>query len=150
MPARKEEYEHAKEEGIEFHFLRNPVKIIGDDKGHVKGLEVVKMELSEPDKSGRRRPVVLPGTEYTIEADIVIMAIGTDANPLMTKETPGLNLSKEGYIEVDEKMQSSLPWVYAGGDITTGSATVISAMGAGRKAAQSIHEYLQKQKSKNT
>jgi glutamate synthase (NADPH/NADH) small chain len=145
MPARKEEYEHAKEEGIEFHFLRNPVRIIGDDNGHVKGVEVIIMELGEADASGRRKPVPQPDTEYCIDADIVIMAIGTDANPLLTKEVPNLNLSKEGYISVDENMQSSLPWVFAGGDITTGSATVISAMGAGRKAAQSIHEFLQNQ-----
>jgi glutamate synthase (NADPH/NADH) small chain len=143
MPARREEYHHAVEEGIEFHFLRNPTKVIGDEQGFVKQIEIQKMELGEPDASGRRRPVEMPGSEYVIDVDLVIMAIGTQANPLLTKQTEGLKLNKWGYIEVDDKLQSSLPWVFAGGDIVTGSATVISAMGAGKTAAESIHKYLQ-------
>lgn len=143
IPARREEYEHAVEEGIEFHFLRNPTKIIGDDKGFVKEMEIIKMELGEPDESGRRRPIPIPGSEYTIPVDLVIMAIGTRANPLLTTNVPNLKLNKWGYIEVNEHMQSSIPNVFAGGDIVTGSATVISAMGAGKKAAKSIHAYLQ-------
>jgi glutamate synthase (NADPH/NADH) small chain len=148
MPARREEYEHAKEEGIEFLFLRNPLKIIGDEKGFVKAIEVEVMELGEADASGRRKPVPKKGSEYNVEIDMAIMAIGTGANPLLTSETPGLKLSKEGYIQVDEKMQSSIPFIFAGGDITTGSATVISAMGAGRKAAQSIHDFITNQQKK--
>lgn len=143
IPARREEYEHAVEEGVEFHFLRNPTKIIGDDHGFVKEMEVIKMELGEPDASGRRRPIPIPGSEYTIPVDLVIMAIGTRANPLLTQNTQGLTLNKWGYIEVNKHMQSSLPDVFAGGDIVTGSATVISAMGAGKDAAKGIHEYLQ-------
>ena len=143
IPARREEYEHAVEEGVEFHFLRNPTKIIGDDEGFVKAIEVLKMELGEPDASGRRRPIAQPGTEYIIDVDLCIMAIGAKANPLLTKKTKNLKLNKWDYIEVNEKGQSvSIPDVFAGGDIVTGSATVISAMGAGKKAAASIHEYL--------
>ncbi|MHA1611016.1 MAG: NADPH-dependent glutamate synthase [Promethearchaeota archaeon] len=143
IPARREEYEHAVEEGVEFHFLRNPTKIIGDDKGFVKEMEVIKMKLGEPDASGRRRPIEIPGTEYTIPVDLVIMAIGTRANPLLTQNTKGLQLNKWGYIEVNKQMQTSIPNVFAGGDIVTGSATVISAMGAGKDAAKSIHKYMQ-------
>lgn len=148
LPARREEYHHAKEEGIEFLFLRNPVKIIGDQNGQVKQLLIQKMELGEPDKSGRRKPVGVPGSEYTIEVDIVIMAIGTKSNPLLTKQTKDLKINKWGYIEVNEKMQTSIPYIFAGGDIVTGSATVISAMGAGKKAAEAIHEYLTAQRRK--
>ncbi|MHA1519766.1 MAG: NADPH-dependent glutamate synthase [Promethearchaeota archaeon] len=143
IPARREEYEHAVEEGVEFHFLRNPTKIIGDDKGFVKEMEVIKMKLGEPDASGRRRPIEIPGSEYTIPVDLVIMAIGTRANPLLTQNTKGLQLNKWGYIEVNKQMQTSIPNVFAGGDIVTGSATVISAMGAGKDAAKSIHKYMQ-------
>jgi glutamate synthase (NADPH/NADH) small chain len=142
MPARKEEFEHAKEEGILFDFLRNPVRIIGNDKNFATGIDVIKMDLGEPDKSGRRKPLEVKGSEYCIPVDTVIMALGADANPLLTGETPGLKLNKWGYIEVNEKQQSSIPYVFAGGDITTGAATVILAMGAGRTAAKSIHEYL--------
>ena len=145
IPARREEYEHAVEEGVEFHFLRNPTKIIGDDEGFVKAIEVLKMELGEPDASGRRRPIAIPGSEYIIDVDLCIMAIGAKANPLLTKKTKDLKLNKWGYIEVNDKGQSSLSDVFAGGDIVTGSATVISAMGAGKKAAASIHEYLSNQ-----
>ena len=139
------EYEHAVEEGVEFHFLRNPTKIIGDDEGFVKAIEVLKMELGEPDASGRRRPIAIPGSEYIIDVDLCIMAIGAKANPLLTKKTKDLKLNKWGYIEVNEKGQSSLSDVFAGGDIVTGSATVISAMGAGKKAAASINEFLSNQ-----
>ncbi|MBU1660817.1 MAG: NADPH-dependent glutamate synthase [Chloroflexi bacterium] len=143
LPARREEYEHAVHEGIEFHFLRNPTKIFGDEKDFVTGMEVIKMELGEPDDSGRRRPIAQPGTEYFLDVDMVIMAIGAYANPVMTKNTPGLKLNKWDYIEVDDNMQTSIPDIFAGGDIVTGSATVISAMGAGKQAAQSMHKYLQ-------
>jgi glutamate synthase (NADPH/NADH) small chain len=143
LPARREEYEHAVEEGVEFHFLRNPTGIIGDDDGFVEKIEVIEMELGEPDDSGRRRPVAIEGSEYYEDVDLVIMAIGANANPLLTKHLPGLDLNKWGYIEVNENMQTSIPDVFAGGDIVTGSATVISAMGAGKQAAKGIHEYLQ-------
>jgi glutamate synthase (NADPH/NADH) small chain len=145
IPARREEYEHAVEEGVEFHFLRNPTKIIGDDEGFVKAIQVLKMELGDPDESGRRRPVAQPGTEYIIDVDLCIMAIGAKANPLLTKKTKDLKLNKWGYIEINDKGQSSIPDVFAGGDIVTGSATVISAMGAGKEAAASIHEFLSNQ-----
>jgi len=146
MPARREEYHHAVEEGIKFHFLTNPTKVIGTPEGYVKAMEVQQMKLGEPDKSGRRKPIVVPGSEHIEEVDLVIMAIGTQANPIFTKVTPGLKLNQWGYIEVNDKMQSSLPFLYAGGDIVTGSATVISAMAAGRKAAASMHEFLACQK----
>ena len=142
LPARKEEYEHALEEGVEFHFLRNPTAILGGTEGFVKQIEVVKMELGESDESGRCRPFPIEGSEYLIDVDLVIMAIGSNANPLLTQNTPGLQLNRWGYIEVNEEMQSSLPDVFAGGDIVTGAATVISAMGAGKRAAQGIHQYL--------
>jgi glutamate synthase (NADPH/NADH) small chain len=142
MPARREEYHHAVEEGIKFLFLTNPTKIMGNADAHVNAIEVQSMTLGEPDKSGRRKPVVVPGSERKIDVDLVIMAIGTQANPLFTKVTPGLKLNEWGYIEVNDRMQSSLPYLFAGGDIVTGSATVISAMAAGRKAATSIHEYI--------
>lgn len=143
MPARKEEVEHAKEEGIIFNFLTNPVRIIGDDNGWVKAIECIRMELGEPDASGRRRPVPMEGSEFEIEMDTVIMAIGTGPNPLLIRATEGIKLNKYGYIETDEDGRTSKEGVWAGGDIVTGAATVILAMGAGKKAAQSIHEYLQ-------
>ena len=147
MPARREEYEHAVEEGIKFLFLTNPTKILGNADGQANALEVQTMTLGEPDKSGRRKPVVVPGSERTIPVDLVIMAIGTQANPVFTKVTPGLKLNEWGYIEVNDKMQSSLPYLFAGGDIVTGSATVISAMAAGRTAAASMHGYMQSLKA---
>lgn len=143
LPAREEEYEHALEEGIEFHFLRNPTAISGNANGFVDQIRVMKMELGEPDDSGRRRPVAIPDSEYTVAVDLVIMAIGANANPLLTKNTPGLRLNRWGYIEVNDSMQTSISDVFAGGDIVTGAATVISAMGAGKQAAESIHRYLQ-------
>lgn len=143
MPARKEEAEHAKEEGIIFNFLTNPTRIIGDENGWVKGIECIKMQLGEPDASGRRRPVPIEGSEYILDMDTVVIAIGTGPNPLLPKATSGLQLNKYGYIDTDENGKTSKEGVWAGGDIVTGSATVILAMGAGKKAAQSIHEYLQ-------
>lgn len=141
MPARREEIEHAKEEGIQFEFLTNPVAILGED-GWVTGMECVRMELGEPDDSGRRRPVVVEGSEFVLEVDAVIMSIGTGANPIVQSTTAGLATTRRGYIEADERGATSRPEIFAGGDIVTGSATVILAMGAGRQAADAIDEYL--------
>ncbi len=142
MPARIEEVHHAREEGIRFELLTNPVRIIGED-GWVKAIECIRMDLSEPDESGRRRPVPRKGSEFQIPLDVVIMAIGTGANPLVPQSTTALTLNKRGYIDIDEETnRTSREGVYAGGDIVTGSATVIVAMGAGRKAAAAIHKYL--------
>ncbi|MEE8329145.1 MAG: NADPH-dependent glutamate synthase [Thermodesulfovibrionia bacterium] len=142
MPARIEEVHHAREEGIRFELLTNPVRIIGED-GWVKAIECIRMDLSEPDESGRKRPVPRKGSEFQIPLDVVIMAIGTGANPLVPQSTTDLTLNKRGYIAVDEETnRTSREGVYAGGDIVTGSATVILAMGAGRKAAAAIHKYL--------
>jgi glutamate synthase (NADPH) small chain len=142
MPARVEEVHHAEEEKIRFEMLTAPVEVLGDDNGWVRGLKCIRMELGEPDKSGRRRPVPIPGSEFDIECDVVIVAIGIGANPLLTKTTPGLKLNKWDYIEADENLMTSIPGVFAGGDIVRGAATVILAMGDGKKAAQSIHNYL--------
>jgi glutamate synthase (NADPH/NADH) small chain len=142
LPARQEEYHHALEEGIEFHFLRNPTMILNDDHGAVRGISVVEMVLGEPDASGRRRPYPLLGMDYTLAVDLVIMAVGANANPLLTQSVKGLKLNKWGYIEVNDNMQTSIPDVFSGGDIVTGAATVISAMGAGKQAALSINRYL--------
>jgi len=152
LPARKEEVEHAIEEGIEFKLLNNPVEIIGynnpDDKrdpknGFVTGMKCIRMELSEPDESGRRKPVEVPGSEFTLDVDAVIMSIGTSPNPLIKSTTVGLDINKWGGIIVEEATnKTSLDGVYAGGDAVTGAATVISAMGAGKVAGQAIDEYL--------
>lgn len=144
LPARKEEVEHAKEEGIIFDLLNNPVKVIGDDQGWVSHVECIKMELGEPDASGRRRPIPVEGSEFQIEADCMIMAIGTSPNPLIRSTTPGLEVNRRGCLVVDENEMTTKDGVYAGGDAVTGAATVISAMGAGKKAASSIDEYLTK------
>lgn len=145
MPARIEEIHHGEQEGIEFHFLQNPIKIIGDENGWVKGMEIQKMELGEPDDSGRRRPVPIQGSEFIMDVDAVVMAIGTSANPLLQQTTEDLKFNKWGYIDVDEATgATSIPGVYAGGDIVTGSATVILAMGAGRVAAKAMHDYMLK------
>lgn len=145
MPARAEEIEHAEEEGIEFHLLNNPIRIIGDEKNRVTKIECIKMELGEPDASGRRRPVEIPGSEYTIETDAVIMALGTKLNNLICTTTEGLEKTQKGGIQVDEETgATSIPGVYAGGDACTGAATVIKAMGAGKRAAKAMHEYLSK------
>ncbi len=143
MPARAEEVKHAEEEGIEFNFLVNPVEILSAEDGSVRGIRCIRMELGEPDSSGRRRPIPVEGSEFEIECDVVIEAIGTRANPLLTQTTPNLKLNRWGYIEVDDKGMSSIPGVFAGGDIVRGAATVILAMGDGKKAAESIHQYLQ-------
>ena len=137
-PARAEEIEHAIEEGVDFHWLTAPVRIIGDDNGWVKAMECIRMELGEPDASGRRRPVPVEGSEFLFEVDTVVYAIGTAANPIIAQTTPGLKLNKWNYIEVDENQMTSLPGVFAGGDIVTGGATVILAMGAGRAAAKGM------------
>jgi homotetrameric NADPH-dependent glutamate synthase len=142
-PARLEELEHAIEEGIEFLWLTNPVEIVGNAAGWVTGMRVQKMELGEPDASGRRRPVAVEGSDFLLDVDTVIYALGTTANPIIAQTTPGLNVNKWGYIAVDERTNmTSLPGVFAGGDIVTGAATVILAMGAGRRAASGMLEYM--------
>jgi glutamate synthase (NADPH/NADH) small chain len=143
MPARVEEVKHAKEEGIQFHLLTNPTRIFGDEKGRVKAVECLRMGLGEPDESGRRRPIPIEGSEFVLEVDTVVVAIGTGANPLLAQTTPDLQINKWGYIVADEKTgATSKPGVFAGGDIVRGSATVILAMGDGRAAAAAIDEYL--------
>lgn len=143
LPARIEEVHHAKEEGVIFRLLTNPVRYIGDDKGWVKAMEVIEMELGEPDESGRRRPVPIEGSNYTIDIDMVVVAIGTSPNPLLMQATPGLETTRWGTIKIDEKTgMTSIPGIFAGGDITTGAATVIEAMGAGKIAAKGIHKYI--------
>ena len=144
LPARKEEVEHAMEEGIVFTLLTNPVKINGDEKRWVNSVTCVKMQLSEPDASGRARPVVIEGSEFDIEADVVIMALGTSPNPLIKSTTEGLEVNNHGGIITDENGKTSVTAVYAGGDAVTGAATVILAMGAGKTAAKAIDEYLNK------
>ena len=142
MPARLEEVHHAKEEGIEFLFLNNPTKVVGDGNGKVSGLECVKMELGEADASGRRSPRVIEGSEYTLEVDTVVMSIGTSPNPLIRTTTNGLEANKWGCLVVDENMLTTKEGVYAGGDAVTGAATVILAMGAGKTAAKAINDYI--------
>ncbi len=142
LPARVEEVHHAKEEGIEFRMLTNPVAILGNEQGWVAGIRCVEMELGEPDESGRRSPVVKAGSEFEIEADVVIMALGTSPNPLIASTTAGLETNRRGCITADEQGQTSREGVFAGGDAVTGAATVILAMGAGRKAAKAIDAYL--------
>jgi len=143
MPARKEEVEHAKQEGIEFRVLTNPIEFLSDGKGWLNAVRCMKMDLGEPDASGRRRPVAVEGSEFNLPLSVAVIAIGTGANPLIQSTTPGLNTNKKNYIEADPVTQrTSRRGVFAGGDIVTGSATVILAMGAGRRAAQAIHEYL--------
>ncbi len=143
MPARDEEIEHAKEEGIQFMLLTNPLRIIGDEQGHVKAVECIQMELGEPDSSGRRRPVPIEGSEFVLDVDTVIVAIGTGANPLIAQTTPDLEMNPWGYIVADEATgATNKPGVFAGGDIVRGAATVILAMGDGRNAAAAIHDYV--------
>lgn len=145
LPARKEEIENAEEEGIGCKFLANPTRFIGDDKGWVKAMECICMELGQPDESGRRRPVPVKGSEFIMDVDTVIVAIGRTPNPIIQSTTKGLETTKWGTIIADEKTgQTSIPSVFAGGDIVTGEATVISAMGAGKRAARAIHGYLMK------
>ncbi|WP_424356794.1 NADPH-dependent glutamate synthase [Methanocella sp. MCL-LM] len=143
MPARREEVIHAREEGIEFRLLTNPTKVVGDEKGWVKGIEVITMELTEPDASGRRKPVPVKGSETVIDVDTVIIAIGTSPNPLLVKTTPGLKTNGHGGLEVDGySFMTSREGVFAGGDAVSGSATVISAMGQAKEAAQAIDDYI--------
>jgi glutamate synthase (NADPH/NADH) small chain len=142
MPARAEEIHHAEEEGIQFEFLVAPVEVLGNEKKWVTGLKCVRMQLGEPDASGRARPVVIAGSEFVIPCDIVVVAIGTRANPLLTSTCPELKLNKWGNIIADENGQTSLPGVFAGGDIVRGAATVILAMGDGKRAAKAIDDYL--------
>ncbi len=144
LPARKEEVEHAREEGIIFKTLNNPVEILGDENNNVRGIRCIQMELGEPDAGGRRRPVEIPGSEFELEADTVIMAIGTSPNPLIRSTTPGLEANRHGCIITNgDDGLTSREGVYAGGDAVTGAATVILAMGAGKNAAKAIHEYIQ-------
>lgn len=147
LPARVEEVHHAKEEGIIFDLLRNPTEILTDDNGWVRAIKVVKMELGEPDASGRRKPMVIEGSEYEIEVDAVIMSLGTSPNPLISSTTKGLEANKKGCLIATEEGCTSKEGVYAGGDAVTGAATVILAMGAGKTGAQGIHEYLTKKHS---
>lgn len=142
LPARAEEVHHAKEEGIQFAMLTNPVEVIGDENGWVKAVRCIRMELGEPDESGRRSPVEIPGSEFDIETDTVIMSLGTSPNPLIAKTTAGLDTTRRGCLVADENGATTRPGVFAGGDAVTGAATVILAMGAGRKAAAAIHTYI--------
>ena len=147
LPARLEEVEHAEAEGIEFNLLNNPCAIVGDENGHVTGIELIKQELGEPDEKGRRKPVAVPGSNWVLEVDTVIIAIGTSPNPLIRSTTEGLATTRKGGIEADEKGRTSREGIFAGGDAVTGAATVILAMGAGKTGAKSIDEYI---KSKNS
>jgi len=147
MTARAEEIEHAKEEGVEFMFLVSPVRFIGDEKGNLKAIELIRNELGEPDSSGRRRPVPIPGSEFTLDLDVAIIAIGQRPNKVLRQGVPELQVNRWGCLLVDERMRTTMPKVFAGGDAIRGEATVILAMGDGRKAAKSIHEYLSKGES---
>ncbi len=147
LPARLEEVEHAEAEGIEFNLLNNPCAIVGDENGHVTGIELIKQELGEPDEKGRRKPVAVPDSNWVLEVDTVIIAIGTSPNPLIRSTTEGLATTRKGGIEADEKGRTSRQGIFAGGDAVTGAATVILAMGAGKTGARSIDEYI---KSKNS
>ena len=142
MPARAEEIHHAEEEGLQFEFLVAPVEVLGNEKKWVTGLKCVRMQLGEPDASGRARPVVIPGSEFVLPCDVVVVAVGTRANPLLTATCPDLKLNKWGNIIVDDFSMTSLPGVFAGGDIVRGAATVILAMGDGKRAAKAMDEYL--------
>lgn len=142
LPARKEEVHHAKEEGIDFQMLTNPVEILADENGWVRALKCIRMELGEPDESGRRSPVPIPGSEFEIPTETVIMALGTAPNPLIVKTTNGLEATRRGGLVADEEGRTTREGIFAGGDAVTGAATVILAMGAGRKAAKAINEYL--------
>ena len=142
LPARREEVHHARQEGIRFAMLTNPVEILGDENGWVRAVRCIRMELGEPDESGRRSPVPVPGSEFEVEADTVIMALGTSPNPLIVRTTAGLETNRRGCLVADEAGATTRPGVFAGGDAVSGAATVILAMGAGRRAASAIHAYL--------
>ena len=144
MPARAEEKHHAKEEGIEFKTLCNPIEVIGDETGRACGIKCIRMELGEPDASGRRRPIEVPGSEFILDVDTVIMSLGTSPNPLIRSTTPGLETNRKGCLIVNENEMTTREGVFAGGDAVTGAATVILAMGAGKKGAKAIHEFLTK------
>lgn len=146
MPARREESDNAREEGVVFKFLTNPVRFLGNERGWVTGMECMEMELGQPDAGGRRRPVPKPGSQFTMEVDTVIVALGTSPNPLVPASTGGLQTTPHGTVVADGATgQTSCSRVWAGGDLTTGSATVISAMGAGKRAAADIDAFLQRQ-----
>ncbi len=142
LPARREEVHHAKEEGVQFAMLTNPIEVLGDEKGWVRAIKCIRMELGDPDESGRRSPVAVPGSEFEIETDTVIMSLGTSPNPLIARTTAGLETNRRGCLVADEAGATTREGVFAGGDAVTGAATVILAMGAGRKAAAAIHEYV--------
>jgi glutamate synthase (NADPH/NADH) small chain len=142
LPARAEEIHHAEQEGIHFDFQVAPVEVVGDENRWVTGIRCIRMELGEPDASGRRRPVPIEGSEFEIECDMVVVAVGTRSNPLLTASEPDLELNKWGYIVTDEHGMASIPGVFAGGDIVRGAATVILAMGDGKRAAHSINAWL--------
>ena len=142
LPARAEEVHHAEEEGVRFELLTAPLEVLGDEDGWVRGLRCIRMELGEPDASGRRRPEPIPGSEFEIPCDMVVVAIGTRSNPLLTATAPDLEVNQWGYIEIDETGMTSMPGVFAGGDIVRGAATVILAMGDGKRAAGAIDRYL--------
>jgi glutamate synthase (NADPH/NADH) small chain len=146
MPARAEEVEHAKEEGINFRILTNPIRVIGDESHNVKAIECVEMVLGEPDASGRRSPIVKPDSNFIIDVDTVIMALGNFPNPLLAGATPELKTDRHGCLIVDDQLMTTIPGVFAGGDIVTGAATVILAMGAGKQAALAIDAYLKQKK----
>jgi len=146
MPARIEEVHHAEEEGIQFEMLTNPVRVLGNEEGWVKGVECQRQRLGEPDKSGRRRPEPIEGSNFVVECDLFIEAIGTKANPLISQTTPDLKVNKWGYIEVDANGMTSKPGVFAGGDIVRGAATVILAMGDGKAGAKAIDQYIKSKK----
>ncbi|MBC7083071.1 MAG: NADPH-dependent glutamate synthase [Firmicutes bacterium] len=150
MPARLEEIENAEEEGVEFVLLTNPIRVLGDERGWVRGMECIRMELGEPDESGRRRPVPVPGSEFVIDIDTMISAVGTDPNPLLVRSVPGLKLGRHGNVIVNEETgETSVPGVFAGGDIVTGSATVIAAMGAGKIAARGIDKFIRAKRERS-
>ncbi len=149
LPARREEVHHAKEEGIDFWMLTNPVEVLGDEQGWVTGIRCVRMELGEPDASGRRSPVEVPGSEFDLPCSTVIMALGTSPNPLIAATTPGLEVTRRGCLEATEAGATTRRGVFAGGDAVTGAATVILAMGAGRKAAAAIDAYIKEQEAEN-
>jgi len=150
MPARLEEIENAEEEGVEFMLLTNPIRVLGDERGWVRGMECIRMELGDPDESGRRRPVPVPGSEFVIDIDTMISAVGTDPNPLLVRGVPGLELGRHGNVIVNEETgETSVPGVFAGGDIVTGSATVIAAMGAGKLAARGIDKFIRAKRERS-
>ena len=148
MPARLAEIKHAREEGIKFELLTNPIKIFGDNFGWVKKMTCVRNRLGEPDSSGRRRPLTIPGSEFDFDCDTVVIAIGQGPNPLLISAVPGLKLNKRGNVEADSDGRTSIDDIFAGGDIVSGAATVIEAMGAGKRAARAIDRFVKSQRNK--